>query len=116
MMRAMKTGFVLVAFTAASALADCPAPDGVVQIPNGAAATRDEMVAAQKAVKAYDNAVRAYSACLEQEQHNKVTLGADRGVLAAEYSRRTEAEVDKLEKLADKFNIELRAFKARNTG
>jgi len=115
-MRAMKTAFVLAALAATSALADCPAPDGTVQIPNGAAATRDEMVAAQKAVKAYDNAVRAYSACLEQEQHAKATPGADRGVLADEYSRRSEAEVDKLEKLADKFNVELRAFKARNAG
>jgi hypothetical protein len=114
-MTAMKTAFVLLAALAAtSALADCQAPEGTVQIPNGAAATRDEMVAAQKAVKAYDNAVRAYSACLEQEQHAKV--GADRGVLADEYSRRSEAEVDKLEKLADKFNVELRAFKARNAG
>jgi hypothetical protein len=113
-MRAMKTAFVLAAFAATSALADCPAPEGTVQIPNGAAATRDEMVAAQKAVKAYDNAVRAYSACLDQEQHAKVSLGADRGALADEYSRRSEAEVDKLEKLADKFNAELRAFKARN--
>ena len=115
-MRAMTRVFVLAAFAATSALADCPAPDGAVQIPNGAAATRDEMVAAQKAVKAYDNAVRAYSACLEQEQHAKAPLGAYRCACDDEYSRRTAAEVDKLEKLADKFNVELRAFKARNTG
>ena len=115
-MRAMTRVFVLAAFAATSALADCPAPDGAVQIPNGAAATRDEMVAAQKAVKAYDNAVRAYSACVEQDQHAMAPLGADRGAGADEYSRRTAAEVDKLEKLADKFNVELRAFKARNTG
>jgi hypothetical protein len=114
-MRAMKTAIVLAAFAATSALANCPAPDGTVQIPNGAAATRDEMVAAQKAVKTYDNAVRAYSACLEQEQHTKASLGADHGVLD-EYSRRSEAEVDKLEKLADRFNAELRAFKERNSG
>jgi hypothetical protein len=67
------------------------------------------MIAAQQAV-------RAYSECLEQEQHVKAAVGVDKDRVADEYSRRTEAEVDKLEKLADRFNAELRAFKARNSG
>jgi hypothetical protein len=62
-MKVMITVVVLAAFAAGAAFADCPAPDGSVQIPSGAAATREEMVAAQKAVKAYDIAVRAYSDC-----------------------------------------------------
>ncbi|MGC2461945.1 MAG: hypothetical protein WA446_13400 [Steroidobacteraceae bacterium] len=83
---------------------------------SGSAAIRDEMIAAQKAVKAYDTAVTAYSDCLRQEQRAKATVGGDMDGLADEYSRRTEVEVDKLQKLADKFNSELQAFKARNTG
>jgi len=74
------------------------------------------MVAAQKAVKAYDSAVTAYGECLQQEQHTSVAVGSDRARIADEYARRAEAEVDKLQKLADRFNYELRAFKARNTG
>jgi hypothetical protein len=81
-------------------------------IPSGSAATRAEMVAAQKAVKAYDIAVRAYADCLQQEN----AVAGDQSKLAEEYDRRTDAEVDKLQRLADRFNNELRAFKARNTG
>jgi hypothetical protein len=112
-MKVMRMVTVLAALAAGPALADCAAPDGSVQIPSGAAATREEMVAAQKAVKAYDNAVRAYSDCLHQE---KASAGGDKAKLAEEYQRRSDVEVDKLQRLADKFNNELRAFKARNTG
>jgi hypothetical protein len=111
-MKVMRTFTVLAALVAGPALADCTVPDGSVQIPSGAAATREQMVAAQQAVKAYDNAVRAYADCLQQQ---KATTG-DNPRLAEEYDRRSDAEVDKLQRLADKFNAELRAFKARNTG
>src|ERR1700687_400888 len=83
---------------------------------SGSAAIRDEMIAAQKAGKAYDTAVTAYSECLRREQRAKAAVGGDMDGLADEYSRRTKVEVDKLQKLADKFNSELQAFKARNTG
>jgi hypothetical protein len=112
-MKFLRTVTVVAAFAAGPALADCSAPDGSVQIPSGSAATREEMVAAQKAVKAYDNAVRAYSDCLQQQ---KAATGSDNAKLAEEYNRRVDVEVDKLQRLADKFNGELRAFKARNTG
>ena|ERR1700692_2773213 len=112
-MKVMTTVVVLAAFAAGAAFADCAAPDGSVQIPSGAAATREEMVAAQKAVKAYDIAVRAYSDCLQQE---KAAAGSDKTKLIEDYDRRSDAEVDKLQRLADRFNAELRAFKARNSG
>jgi hypothetical protein len=111
-MKVMTTVVVLAAFAAGAALADCPAPDGSVPIPSGAAATREEMVTAQKAVKAYDIAVRAYSDCLQQEK----TAAGDKGQSTEQYDRRSDAEIDKLQRLADKFNAELRAFKARNSG
>ena len=34
----------------------------------------------------------------------------------AELAKRSNAEVDKVQKLADKFNVELRAYKAKNAG
>ena len=113
-MKILTTVTVLAALAAGAAFADCPAPEGSVQIPSGMAATRDEMVAAQKAVKAYDNAVREYSACMEQELQVKAAGSSGKAALADQYGRRTEAELDKVQKLADRFNNELRAFKARN--
>jgi hypothetical protein len=84
-----------------TAAADCPAPNAQVQIPSGATASRDDMVAAQKAVKAYDNAVKEYSGCLVRE----AVVGSD---------RLETAEVDRLKTIAAKFNNELKIFKEKN--
>lgn len=118
MMRAILTASVLVALAAgpAQALASCTAPDTTIQIPDGSKANRDQMIAAQRAVKAYDSAVKAYSDCLQQQLDAKVAAGGDKTLLAAQYDRLNNSQVDKLQKLADKFNEELRAFKARNSG
>jgi len=99
-----------------SARADCSAPAGLVQIPNGTTATRDQMVAAQRAVKSYDTAVKAYGDCLQHELDANLASGGNKQQLEAEYDRLNNAEVDKLQRLAGKFNDELRAFKARNSG
>jgi hypothetical protein len=84
-----------------SAGAACLPPDAQVQIPSGATATRDDMVAAQKAVKAYDNAVKEYSGCLQRE----AVVGSD---------RLESLEVDRLKQVAAKFNNELKIFKDKN--
>jgi len=100
----------------ASARADCSAPSAAVQIPDGSTATRDQMVAAQRAVKAYDTAVKTYGDCLQHELDAKVAGGGNREQLEAQYDRLNNVEVDKLQRLAGKFNDELRAFKAKNSG
>lgn len=97
--------------------ADCTLPDGgSITIPSGASATREEMVATQKALKAYDTAIRAYSDCLQDELAKKIATGGDKAKLGEEYSRRSNEEVDKMQRLADKFNTELHAFKDKNAG
>jgi hypothetical protein len=115
-MKAMLMVPIIAALAAGPVYADCQAPNDSVQIPSGSSATRDEMVAAQKAVKAFDTAVKSYADCLQQEQDAKVAAGGDKQKLAEEYSKRQNAEVDKVQKVADKFNLELRAFKAKNAG
>lgn len=81
--------------------ASCIEPTPFTEIPSGASATRDEMLAAQRAMKVYDNAVKAFSDCLRD---------------AGDTSGRVNAAVEKLQKLADRFNVELHAFKERNGG
>ena len=77
----------------------CTEPVPFTEIPNGAKATREEMLAAQRAMKAYDIAVKAFSDCMQSE---------------GDTSNRVNLAVDKLQHLAEKFNIELHAFKERN--
>ena len=110
---------MLVALVAAPAFADCTAPSNEVKVPDGASATKDEMVAAQHAVKDYNAAVKDYIDCITKEMDARVAMGgdkltdADRTKIANEYVVRANSVVDKLQKLADKFNLEVRAFKAK---
>lgn len=110
---------VVVALTAGPvcAFADCTPPDAsAIAIPDGAKASRDQMIAAQRAVKGSDTAVKAYGDCLQQQLDAQVAAGGDKQHMAVVCDKMNNTEVDELQKLADKFNEELRAFKARNSG
>ncbi|MGH8207546.1 MAG: hypothetical protein ACRETK_12300 [Steroidobacteraceae bacterium] len=115
-MRAMLTVSLLVALAAGPAFADCSPPPDSVQIPDGSTATRDQIIAAQRAVKAYDSAVKDYGSCLQQEENAKVAAGGDKDKLNAKYAKLNNEQVDKVTKVAAKFNDELRAYKAKNSG
>ena len=111
---------LLTALIAAPAFADCSAPSNEVKVPSGASATKDEMVAAQHAVKDYNAAVKDYIDCIAKEMDAKVAMGgdkltdADRQKISTEYTAMQNAAVDRVQKVADKFNVELRAWKAKN--
>jgi len=107
---------VLAILAAGPVFADCAAPDATVQVPDGSTATREEMVAAQKAVVAYDAAVKTYTDCLAQEQQQKLEAGGDKVKLQKHYAELNNQQVEKVQQLADKFNAELKAFKAKAAG
>lgn len=115
-MKVPLTVLILGALAASPVYADCSAPDDAILIPSGNTATRDQMIAAQKAVKAYDAAVKAYSDCMQAEEDAKIAAGGDKVKVTEQYAKRANAQVDKVQKVADKFNTELRAFKAKNGG
>ena len=103
----------------APAFADCPVPTASFTVPDGATATMDAMLAAKHAVKDYDTAIRAFTDCLKAEQDAKVAAGGDklteedRQKISIEYANRQNTEVEKLQQLADQFNVAVRAYKAR---
>lgn len=113
-MRFMPTAFVLAAFASGAVFADCVAPTNQVSIPNGAEATREQMLAAKKDLNAYNDAVKVYSDCLNQEMDAKVAEGGDKKVLQPVYDKRADEAIDKLKAAAAKFNAELLIFKAKN--
>ena len=117
-MRAMLTVSILAVLAAGPvAFADCtPPPDDSVQIPDGTTATRDQMIAAQRAVKAYDSAVKAYGDCMQQEENAKIAAGGKKDKLDPQYAKLINTQVDKVTKVAAKFNDELHAYQAKNPG
>lgn len=111
---------LLTALIAAPAFADCTAPSNEVKVPDGATATKDEMIAAQHAVRDYNDAVKTYIDCITKEMDAKVAAGgdkltdADRQKISKEYGDMQNSAVERVQKVADKFNVELRAWKAKN--
>jgi predicted outer membrane protein len=89
----------LVALQASAAAASCKPPDAPPTAPNGETASREEMLAAQAAMKSYNVAVAEYTQCVQKEGGSEIELNRI---------------VNQLEKLAVRFNAELRKFKQRS--
>lgn len=101
--------------------ADCAIPKpSVEKIPNGSQATKEQLLEASKAVKEYNAAVNSYQECLKTQQDSEIDALGDkatdeqRNKIVAKYVQMGNTQVDKVQKLADQLNAEIRAFKAKN--
>lgn len=99
-------------FWSVSGLAACDFPSDQVAVPDGASASEDEMVAAQQEVKAYMARVDDYLKCLDAEAAALGDAESDDQKLL--HVKRHNAAVDAMEQLANNFNEQIRAFKARD--
>jgi hypothetical protein len=112
------------AFTAGLALvgpayADCPYPPAPDKLPDGATATLEDMLAGQKAVKAYQLSIDAYVACIDKELDAAITKGGDQLKPAQKSdmqhveAQKHNAAIDQEQAVADRFNEQVKVFKAR---
>ena len=95
--------------------AGCEYPYEDIAVPNGRIATHDEMIEAQKAVKAYVARIEEYLACLEPRT-NPTPANVENPVTEREArinSARYDAAIDKMEDTADEFNEALRQYRER---
>jgi hypothetical protein len=110
---------IVASLAAAPAFAECVAPLNDVRIPNGNKATRDEIISANQALQEHTTEVEAYRLCLKAEQETKIAaIGPDitdeqKSKIASEYVNRQNAEVEKLQSLADLYNVAVRNFRAK---
>jgi hypothetical protein len=90
--------------------AACTYPEEI-KIPDGATATKEEMVAGQKSVKDFMAAVETYLACLDEEEKalGEAITDEQRQV----HAKRHNAAVDSMNDIAARFNEQVRAFKAQ---
>jgi hypothetical protein len=92
----------------ARAHADCLLPAPPSHIPDGDSANQQEMLAAMRTFKQYNDDVAEYTKCLEFEQRqNRITNDA-------QVMRRNIA-INQLEIIVARFNEQVRRFKARHT-
>ena len=111
-----------------AAHADCTYPPPPDHLPDGRTATMAEMVAAQKLVKAYDTAINSYLACIKLERDDTVakmpapkpgskpTPEQQKAMddLDRVATQKHNAAIDQDQSIADRFNEQVRAFKARS--
>jgi len=104
-----------------AARADCVYPQAPQTMPNGAQATKDQMVAAQTEIKEYSKAVQeVYLPCLEKEKNDSISAldpadpeyAAKKNALESIQVKKHNAALDELQAVADRWNTERKAFAA----
>ena len=105
-------------FGVQSALA-CDYPDRV-KIPNGTTATKEDMLDGQRGVKTFMAEMEVYLECIVDEE--KMALAAIEDISSEDEQQREEmlnkkynAAVDEMERLAAQFNVEVQAYRAKES-
>jgi hypothetical protein len=116
--------FILItAGLAAHAQADCVYPKSPDAPPDGATATKEQMVAASQDFKRYNADMNAYLECIKLEMDtaqpkDPSKLSADEKKKAAEQhnmlAQKNNAAVDELQAVVGRFNEQLKIYKAKN--
>ena len=115
----------LFAITALAALAgpvyaDCTYPPPPAKLPDGNTATMQEMLEGKKAVTQYNKDINAYVACIKLEHETAVTNAGDKltpqqkADMEKMEVQKNNAAVDQLQSVADRFNEQVRIYKAKN--
>ncbi|HEU4593163.1 MAG TPA: hypothetical protein VFS13_19835 [Steroidobacteraceae bacterium] len=114
------TALILVGgLAAAQAQAACNYPVAPGKFPDGNQATKEEMLAAKKQVVQYNTDMEAYLTCIQGEYDAKVAADAtatedQKAEMARMQDQKHNAAVQELQSVADRFNEQLRVWKAKN--
>ena len=106
------------AFGIQSAFA-CDYPERV-SIPNGTTATKEEMLEGQRGVKAYVATMEVYLECiLEEEKRARAAIEdlspEDEQEREDLLNKKYNAAVDEMERTAAQFNVEVQAYRAKES-
>lgn len=105
----------------AGAHADCVYPQAPQALPNGAQATKEQMLAAQGTVKEYSQAVQeVYLPCLDKDKADAIAAldaadpeyGAKKQAIENMHAKKHNAALDELQATAGRWSEELKAYKA----
>ena len=107
------------AFAAAQAHAACDYPTAPGKFPDGAQATKEEMLAAKGQVVQYNTEMDAYLGCIKTEYDAKVAaLAKPTKEKLAEIEKvqvqKQDAALKEVTDVTERFNEQLRAWKAKN--
>ncbi len=119
-MKSLLAAAALAALTLAPAYADCTYPKPPSNLPDGNVATLPQMLAAQKAVQAYNATMNTYLTCIKKQsdatiakQSLKLTKKQIKSLEVMEIQR-NNAAVDQLQKVAKRFNAQVRIYQKKH--
>jgi hypothetical protein len=120
-MKALYSIALIAALGAGQAYAACTYPAPPDKLPDGATASRDEMLAGKKKVTEFDAAISEYNNCLQKEADAAIAkLAADDKELETKKKdiqnmadQKHNAAVEADEQIAGRFNEQLRAYNAK---
>lgn len=118
-MRNMTTAiFCIAAIIAAPLALACDYPARPPQPPNGATATNEEMLAGVKIISDYQAAMSDYLTCIETNEAvaDKALDNSDEKTKQQRqkmFNMKYNAAIDEQTLIVEKFNAQIRAFKAR---
>jgi hypothetical protein len=115
----LSLALVAASIAAGPTFAACTYPKAPDSIPDGNTATLDQMLAAQRAVKAFDAAITAYQGCLEAENNEALAANPDltedqKNERLKIVAQKQNAAVDEAQALADRFNAQIRVYREKN--
>lgn len=119
-MKALPALLAATALATGAAYADCPYPAAPGKLPDGASATMQEMLAGQKAVADYNKAVNEYVSCIDKEVDDAITKAGDKikpeqkADMQRVETQKHNAAIDQLQSVADRFNEQVKVFKAKS--
>ena len=108
------------ALSAGAAYADCPYPAPPDKLPDGASATLQEMLAGQKTVADYNKAINDYVACIDKALDDSISSAGDKlkpeqkADMQRVEAQKHNAAIDQLQTVADRFNEQVKVFKAKS--
>jgi len=115
----LATALAATVLAAGSAYADCTYPAAPAKLPDGASATLEEMIAGQKAVRDYDQAIKSYVDCIDKELDDKIASAGDKlkpeqkADMQKVEAQKHNAAIDQDQSVAERFNEQVKVFKAR---
>jgi hypothetical protein len=122
MLTALAFAPALLALSAAAQAASCVYPQAPQALPNGATATKEEMLAAQALVKDYaKNVQEVYLPCLSKDQEEQLAaidpadpeLAAKKASVETIHAKKHNSALDELQALVDRWNAEKKAYAAQ---
>ena len=108
------------AVAAQASAAGCSYPKAPDKIPDGTTASKEEMIAGMKAMRAYNDLIKQYTDCLKSEHDDQVAKidpsapadkkAAQTAELDKVLAQKNDAAVDEAQVVTGRFNDQIKAY------